>query len=439
MVQDLVDLKMDQKRGKRGNFGPKLGFRSVVFVDDLNMPNAESSGAMPPVEILRQWQDQGGWYDRKDPLHPFKNLIDGMLVCAMGPPGGGKSVITPRFQRHFNTISFSFTDENTMKSIFTSILSYYFRTGGFNPEVSGMNEKIVMATLNVYKRIGEDLRPTPVKSHYTFNLRDVSKVICGFCSIGKEALTNSDVGIRLWAHETVRVFGDRLVNDTDRKWMMGAITECVRAPFGAQFDILFKHLDNNRDQKVDTLDEFRGLLFGDIYTPFGMPEREYTELLDTDRMKSCANNALDQYNGNTDKPMQLVLFNFAIEHLLRICRIIKQPNGHALLVGVGGSGRQSLTRLASKIPDYDVFQIEIKKQYRMIEFREDIKSLMRSCGGKGQPTSFVFNDNSIKEEAFLEDVNNILNSGEVPNIFNPEDKVEVCDSVRTAAKDEGRC
>ena len=75
----------------------------------------------------------------------------------------------------------------------------------------------------------------------------------------------------------------------------------------------------------------------------------------------------------------------------------------------------------------------------MIEFREDIKSLMRSCGGKGQPTSFVFNDNSIKEEAFLEDVNNILNSGEVPNIFNPEDKVEVCDSVRTAAKDEGRC
>ena len=114
-------------------------------------------------------------------------------------------------------------------------------------------------------------------------------------------------------------------------------------------------MDNNRDQKVDTLDEFRGLLFGDIYTPFGMPEREYTELLDTDRMKSCANNALDQYNGNTDKPMQLVLFNFAIEHLLRICRIIKQPNGHALLVGVGGSGRQSLTRLASKIPDYDVF------------------------------------------------------------------------------------
>ena len=55
---------------------------------------------------------------------------------------------------------------------------------------------------------------------------------------------------------------------------------------------------------------------------------------------------------------------------------------------------------------------------------------MRSVGGKGQPTSFIFNDNSIKEEAFLEDVNNILNTGEVPNIFTPEEKVDVQDSVR---------
>ena len=189
----------------------------------------------------------------------------------MGPPGGGKSTITPRFQRHFNTIAFASSDEATMKSIFSSILSYYFRVGGFNSEIVGMNEKLVTATLAIYKRIGEDLRPTPIKSHYTFNLRDVSKVICGICQVEKGALVNSDVGIRLWAHETVRVFGDRLVNDADRKWMMIAIQDCVRAPFGGQFDMLFKHLDNNGDGKVDTIDEFRGLLFGDMYTPFALP------------------------------------------------------------------------------------------------------------------------------------------------------------------------
>jgi len=94
-----------------------------------------------------------------------------------------------------------------------------------------------------------------------------------------------------------------------------------------------------------------------------------------------------------------------------------------------------LTRLASKIPDYDIFQIEIKKIYRIAEFREDIKTLMKGVGGKGQPTSFIFTDNSIKEEAFLEDINNILNTGEVPNIFTAEEKVELADMVRADAKD----
>ena len=75
----------------------------------------------------------------------------------------------------------------------------------------------------------------------------------------------------------------------------------------------------------------------------------------------------------------------------------------------------------------------------MQEFREDIKNLMRGVGGKGQPTSFIFTDNSIKEEAFLEDINNILNTGEVPNIFTAEDKAEIIDLVRNPAKEEGRC
>lgn len=82
--------------------------------------------------------------------------------------------------------------------------------------------------------------------------------------------------------------------------------------------------------------------------------------------------------------MNLVLFNYATEHLLRVRRIISQSGGHGLLVGVGGSGRQSMTRLAALMGDYAVFQIEIKKNYRIQEWREDMKKLMKDCGEKGK-------------------------------------------------------
>jgi dynein heavy chain, axonemal len=149
-VQNIIDQKSDKRRA--GIFGPKIyGMRAVVFIDDLNMPVKEKYGAQPPVEILRQLMDQGGWYDLKDNKHPFRQFVDTMCIAAMGPPGGGKSFISPRLQRHFNVVAFAFFDESTMKTIFSSILKWYFRTGGFPQDVSMIQDKLVIATLQIYR------------------------------------------------------------------------------------------------------------------------------------------------------------------------------------------------------------------------------------------------------------------------------------------------
>ena len=76
--------------------------------------------------------------------------------------------------------------------------------------------------------------------------------------------------MRLWAHETTRVFGDRLINNQDIMWLIDAIKECVKLDLGAIFDNLFHHLDTDKNGKVETLDEYRGLMFGDILTDFGL-------------------------------------------------------------------------------------------------------------------------------------------------------------------------
>eukprot|EP00966_Prymnesium_polylepis_P152481 3522214-Prymnesium_polylepis.1 len=90
--------------------------------------------------------------------------------------------------------------------------------------------------------------------------------------------------------------------------------------------------------------------------------------------------------------MDLVLFVDAIGNVCRIKRIISMPRGNAMLVGVGGSGRQSLTRLAAYIGDFKLFMIEVVRGYKSELFREDLKKLYDLTGTQQTPTVFLFND-----------------------------------------------
>ena len=129
--------------------------------------------------------------------------------------------------------------------------------------------------------------------------------------------------MRLWAHETTRVLGDRLIDEVGRKWMLDQVAETIKVSMGANFDLLFKHLDKTGNGKVESVDEYRGNIFGDIFTPFGIQDRPYEEIMDKEKLIKSSVEHLDRYNEMADNAMNLVLFNFAIEHLLRIRRILK--------------------------------------------------------------------------------------------------------------------
>ena len=148
------------------------------------------------------------------------------------------------------------------------------------------------------------------------------------------------------------------------------------------------------------------------------------------RLVKVVDEYLEDYNSVSNAPMKLVMFLDAIEHVSRVTRVIRQPLGNALLLGVGGSGRQSLTRLATFMEEYEVAQIEIAKGYGNNEWREDLKKVLKKAGLDGRNTVFVFTDTQIVQESFLEDINNILNSGEVPNLFGNDDMEAISNTMR---------
>jgi dynein heavy chain len=107
------------------------------------------------------------------------------------------------------------------------------------------------------------------------------------------------------------------------------------------------------------------------------------------------------------------------------------------LVGLGGSGRRSMARFGAGINDIKTFGIEITKNYKDKEFHEDIKMLLQKCGVDGHEMQFLFSDTQIVQESFLEDINNLLNSGEIPNLFPTDEKVLICEEIETRAREAG--
>mmetsp|Transcript_13242 Transcript_13242/g.2053 ORF Transcript_13242/g.2053 Transcript_13242/m.2053 type:complete len:104 (-) Transcript_13242:4885-5196(-) len=95
------------------------------------------------------------------------------------------------------------------------------------------------------------------------------------------------------------------------------------------------------------------------------------------------NNKLIEYNIGSHGKMDLVFFEEAIFHILRISRALRQPRGSMMLIGVGGSGKQSLTKLTSSILRYQDVTIEPSKQYGVEDFRNDIKEYMKISGIEG--------------------------------------------------------
>lgn len=150
-------------------------------------------------------------------------------------------------------------------------------------------------------------------------------------------------------------------------------------------------------------------------------DKLYEEITDKNKLFKMLEDKLTDYNISVPTKMDLVFFEDAINHICRISRILRQPRGNAMLIGVSGCGKQSLTRLCSFMLEYKCFQIKLSKNYKPLNFREDLKVQMLNSGCDAIPNTFLMTDNQIMYETFLEDINNILNTGEITNLYQKED------------------
>jgi dynein heavy chain len=187
-------------------------------------------------------------------------------------------------------------------------------------------------------------------------LRDFNSIVQNLLQIDPSPYARNPLGLaRMWAHECNRVYLDRLIlkEDVDKynEFMANGLKE-----FG--------------DFKPEVILQ-EPLIFTNFISVAKGHEAAYLNVKDEDELKKCLEEKLEQYNDQIAS-MDLVLFSIACQHITRICRIIDQPCGNALLVGVGGSGKQSLSKLSAFILQQDVFRIVVTSSYGLADLKTDI-------------------------------------------------------------------
>ncbi|PHJ21242.1 dynein heavy chain family protein, partial [Cystoisospora suis] len=354
LLQTLLEQPLEKKAGRQ--YGPPGKLRLIYFLDDLNLPQLDPYNTQTAIALLRQHLDYQHWYDRNK--MQLKDINNTQYLACLNP-AAGSFTINPRLQRHFWTLSVPLPEQTSLFTIYNTILSNYFVKRNFRKAVQEHISFVVKATLSLHTEVVQAFRKTAANFHYEFNMRHLSTVFQGLLAATPQLYQEPDKLVLMWLHECERTYGDRLVSKADFTKYKASAADLTKKMFGKLN--ISKFIQAKNPEPI-------------VFCHFakGFQDSSYDRIASMAELSHLLQEALAEYN-DVNPVMDLVLFEDAMKHICRITRIINNNAGHALLVGVGGSGKQSLSRLSAFISSCTPFQITISSKYDVKDLKNDIR------------------------------------------------------------------
>ena len=376
----------------------------VVFCDECNLPADDLYGTQAVITFLRQMTEQGGYWNAENKWVMLRRI---QFVGAANPPtDAGRVILTNRFLRHAPVLLVDYPVEESMKQIYRVFNQGLLK---LHKNLMDLLDPLNNAMVTFYLRNQEKFTPD-IAPQYIYSPRELSR----WTRAMFEAMEPLDAMIpeelvRLWGHEALRLFHDRCVTHEEREWVQKLVDSVAEENFGP------KGIDTAKCLQ-------RPLLYSKWVTKtYVSTDREVLRNFIAARLKVFYEEELD---------VPLVIFDDVLDHVLRIDGVLSHPMGHLLLVGESGVGKTVLTKFVAWMNGLSIYQIKANSRYTVEQFDDDLRVLFKRVGIENHKICFIFDESNALSSAFLERMNSLLASGEIPGLFEGDERVQLMSACR---------
>ena len=390
----IVGLKshgnFKESPGGGETFSPSIpGSWLVIFCDEINIPKQDAYGTQEVISFLRQIVEKNGFWNSNGNWVTFCNV---QIIGACNPPSdSGRFSLDPRFTRHCQVMYIDYPTRNSLETIYGALGEATLRG---SPQIASHSAELTDAMLKVYSFCQSTFQ-FHSHQHYVFSPRELTRWIRGINEILKQDQEFDLAGlVRIWAHESLRIFQDRLVTACEKKrfwdYLLGTAAESfpsVDLTVALHEPILFSNYLSRQYRTVDRV-ALRGSLSAKL--------KSYYE---------------------EEDQKEIILFDDAIDHILKIDRIFRQSQGHMLLIGITGYGKKTLSKFVAWMNGASFFEPSFSSRYTLSDFDEDLKRILIRCGSQEEKMCLYLDSSKVCDLAFLERINTLLANAELPGLF----------------------
>jgi len=379
-------------------YRPKSSERLILYLKDLNLPKPDKYHTIQLIAFLQQLISYGGFYEGLE----WVGIERIQLVCSMNPATTvGRHALSTRFTSITRIASISYPPKEQLQQVFTAYLA-----GAVSSRLpkhptwgdSANIQKLSSTFLDIFEKI-KHVFTVDDHRHYLFTPRDIAQWVVG--------LLRYDIGtvnlLSAVTYEAQRVFRDRLVGPDAVSRFDSTVNSILRLQW---------KFNPEGNYVYSTFAPTAAETLPGMARPLGeLPMADWG---------TCVAQALTKYTREC-KDLDILLFPEILERIARMERVLSQPGGSLLLVGRSGVGRRTCATLACHMHRMEVTSPKIGRNYTMKHFFADLKGAVVLAGVQGQPTALMLEDFQLCDPTFLESINSLLSSGEVPGMFSPNE------------------